>query len=169
MFTNGMTKTLWTLRALTMLLSMVAGAELVACKSKPPKPPPPPPPVVLTLSLTASADVNPDAQSRPSPVVVRLYQLKDDAAFRDADIYALFDKEQATLGAGLAAREEFELAPSEHRNLTIKPSPEVRFIGVVAAYRDIRNAQWRAQLGVPDKSKTVVINVAHTSVSMSMY
>ena len=60
-------------------------------------------------------------------------------------------------------------APLEHRSLSIKPPPEVRFFGVVAAYRDIRNAQWRAELGVPDKSKTIVINVAHTSVSLSMY
>jgi type VI secretion system protein VasD len=169
MITNGIQRTLWALRAVPIVLLMAAGVGLVACKSKPPKPPPPPPPVILTLNLTASADVNPDSQNRPSPVVVRLYQLKDDAAFKDADIYALFDKEQATLGAGLASREEYELAPLEHRALIIKPPPDVRFIGVVAAYRDIRNAQWRAQLGVPDKSKTIVINVAHTSVSLSMY
>jgi type VI secretion system protein VasD len=169
MTTNDIQRTLGALRAVTIALLIAAGAGLLGCKSKPPKPPPPPPPVILTLSLSASADVNPDSQSRPSPVVVRLYQLKDDAAFKDADIYALFDKEQATLGGSLALREEYELAPSEHRSLTIKPPPDVRFIGVVAAYRDIRNAQWRAQLGVPDKSKTIVVNVAHTSVSLSMY
>jgi type VI secretion system protein VasD len=168
MMINGEQRTLQPMRAVPIALLMAVGVGLFGCKSKPPKPPPPPP-VILTISLATSADVNPDSQNRPSPVVVRLYQLKDDAAFKDADIYALFDKEQATLGAGLASREEYELAPSEHRSLTIKPPPEVRFIGVVAAYRDIRNAQWRAQLGVPDKSKTITITVARTSVSLSMY
>ena len=169
MITSDIQRSPWAVRAVSIALVMAAGAGLIACKSKPPKPPPPPPPVILTLSLSASADVNPDSKNEPSPVVVRLYQLKDDAAFKDADIYALFDTEQATLGAALAAREEYELAPLEHRSLSIRPPPEVRFFGVVAAYRDIRNAQWRAELGVPDKSKTIVINVAHTSVSLSMY
>lgn len=169
MTTNCKHKTQWATHAVSIVLWMAVGAGLVACKSKPPKPPPPPPPVVLTVSLTASADVNPDSQGRPAPVVLRLYQLKDDAAFKDADVYTLLDKEQAALGGALAARQEFELAPSEHRTLTLKPPPDVRFIGVIAAYRDIRNAQWRAELAVPEKSKTMAINVAHISVSMSMY
>jgi type VI secretion system protein VasD len=152
-----------------LALAIVLGGALAGCKSKPPKPPAPPPPVILNLNLAASADVNPDAQGRPSPVVVRLYQLKDDAAFEDADVYALFDKEAAALGAALAARQEFELAPSEQRAVTLKPPPEVRFIGVVVAYRDIRNARWRAQLGVPERSQAVLVNVARTSVSVTMY
>ena len=131
-----------------LALAIVLGGALAGCKSKPPKPAPPPP-VILTLNLAASADVNPDAQGRPSPVVVRVYQLKD--------------------GAALAARQEFELAPSEQRSVTLKPPPEVRFIGVVVAYRDIRNARWRAQLVVPERSKAVLVNVAHTSVSVTMY
>jgi type VI secretion system protein VasD len=167
-FTETITRIGRASRAVFVVLLIAVGAGLVACKSKPPKPTPPPP-VILTLNLAASGDVNPDAQGRPSPVVVRLYQLKDDAAFKDADIYALFDKELGTLGASLAAREEFELAPSEHHTLTLKPAPEVRFIAVVAAYREIRNARWRGQVAVPDRSKALVINVAATSLSLSLY
>ena len=132
-----------------LALAIALGGALAGCKSKPPKPPAPPPPVILTLNLAASADVNPDAQGRPSPVVVRVYQLKD--------------------GAALAARQEFELAPSEQRSVTLKPPPDVRVIGGAVAYRDIRNARWRAQLGVPERSQAVLVNVARTSVSVTMY
>jgi type VI secretion system protein VasD len=106
---------------------------------------------MVKLSFVVSADVNPDSQNRPSPVVVRLYQLKDDAVFKDADIFTLFDKEQATLAAALVSREEYELAPGEHRAVDLELSRDARFVGVVAAYRDIRNADWKAQIGAPDK------------------
>jgi type VI secretion system protein VasD len=135
-----------TLRTLPIaLFFLVSVACLVACKSAPPKPP------IVKLSITAAADVNPDAQNRASPVVVRVYQLKDDAAFKDADFFALYDKEQATLAAALGSRQEFELAPGEHRLIDFEVALDTRFIGVAAAYRDLRNAEWRAQTGSTDK------------------
>jgi type VI secretion system protein VasD len=103
------------------------------------------------LNIVVSADVNPDSQNRPAPIVVRVYQLKDDAAFKDADFFALYDKEQATLAAALVSREEYELAPGEHRTVDFLLPHDTRYVGVAAAYRDIRNAQWRAQFGAPDK------------------
>ena len=78
-----------TLRGMPIAFLLAGCAWLVACSSAPPKP------QVVKLTFAVSADVNPDAQNRPSPVVVRLYQLKDDAAFKDADIFTLLDKEQA--------------------------------------------------------------------------
>jgi type VI secretion system protein VasD len=161
-----------TLQRTPIAFLMAACAMLFACKSAPPKPPPPPPPV--KVSLIASADVNPDAQNRPSPIVVRVYQLKDDAAFKEADFFTLFDKEQATLAAALVSREEFELAPGEHRAFEVKLSPDARCVGVAAAYRDIRNSHWRAQSGTPDeglggilkKSKmTIAVNRASVSIA----
>jgi type VI secretion system protein VasD len=139
-----------TWRKLPSAFLLASCAWLVACSSAPPKP------QLVKLTFVVSADVNPDSQNRPSPVVVRLYQLKDDAAFKDADFFALFDKEQATLAAALVSREEFELAPGEHRGVDLQLSHDARFVGVAAGYRDIRNAQWRAQIGAPDKG---VINV----------
>ncbi len=134
-----------TARVLSKAFLLTGFALLAACSSSPPKP------QMVKLSFVVSADVNPDSQNRPSPVVVRLYQLKDDAVFKDADIFTLFDKEQATLAAALVSREEYELAPGEHRAVDLELSRDARFVGVVAAYRDIRNADWKAQIGAPDK------------------
>lgn len=152
---------------------MAVCAMLHGCKSPPPKPPPPPPPPVK-VSLIASSDVNPDAQNRASPIVVRVYQLKDDAAFKEADFFTLFDKEQATLAAALVSRVEFELAPGEHRAFDVKISPDARCVGVAAAYRDIRNSNWRTQSGTPDaglgdilEHSKMTIAVSRSSVSIA--
>jgi type VI secretion system protein VasD len=139
------------LRTISIAFLWASCACLVACSSAPPKPP------VVKLNIVASADVNPDSQNRPSPIVVRVYLLKDDAAFKDAEFFALYDKEQATLGAALVSRQEFELAPGEHRALDLELSPDARFVGAAAAYRDIRNADWRAQIGAPDKGLSNIV------------
>jgi type VI secretion system protein VasD len=135
------------LRTIPIAILMMSAAWLGACSSSPPKPQP------IKMNIVVSADVNPDAANRPSPIVVRVYQLKDDAAFKEADFFALNDKEQATLAAALVSREEFELTPGEHRAVDFKLSPDAHFVGVAAAYRDIRNAQWRAEIGVVKKKK----------------
>src|SRR5689334_17623713 len=97
---------------------------LPACRSN--KPPPPPPPT--KAAIVVSADVNPDSAGRPSPIVVRLYQLKEEGAFNSASYFDLTDKEQATLGPSLDSREEYELRPGQTRELVLKIPPEARYL-----------------------------------------
>jgi type VI secretion system protein VasD len=118
---------------------------LASCGSKPPKPPPP-----TKAAIVIAADVNPDAAGRPSPIVVRLYQLKEEGAFNSASYFALSDKEQETLGPSLASREEYELKPGETRELVLKIPPEARYLGAVAAYRDLNNSKWKALSPAPE-------------------
>jgi type VI secretion system protein VasD len=132
--------------AVAPLLALMCA--LVGCKSAPPPPPPLKPPKI-SMSVTVGADVNPDLNGKAAPVVVRIYQLKDDAAFTAADFFALYDKEQMTLGPALIERREFELAPGEQRSFDYPVPNDARFIGAIAAFRDIRNAQWRAVAPAP--------------------
>jgi len=104
------------------------------------------------MTLAASADTNPDANGRPSPVVVRVYQLKTDAAFKGAEFFALYDDDQKVLGQELISRDEFVLAPSEKKTIDVAVSRDTRFVGALAAFRDIRNAQWRGLVVAPQRS-----------------
>jgi type VI secretion system protein VasD len=139
---------------------LLAGSGLLTgCKSAPPKA------QVVKLTVAASADVNPDAQNRPSPIVVRIYQIKDDAAFRDADFFALYDKEQSTLSASLVSREEFEVAPGQQTVVDYQVSLDAKFIGVAAAYRAIQDAVWRTEIGSQDKGLAVIAKKNKITVS----
>ncbi|MBS1135067.1 MAG: type secretion system-associated lipoprotein [Burkholderiaceae bacterium] len=60
-----------------------------------------PKPVVVKLTIEASADANPDTRGRPSPVTVKLFELKSSASFEKADFFSLFDRERETLGPEL--------------------------------------------------------------------
>jgi len=128
---------------------------LSACASGPP---PPPPPITVKVHLQASADINPDGSGRASPLVVRVYELRQDVAFRDADFFALYDHEKQTLAADLVASEEYQLRPGESRDFDFKSDPQIRFLMVVAAYRDLRNSQWRASFEMPHPANKKVKN-----------
>jgi type VI secretion system protein VasD len=115
---------------------------------------PPPPPGVIELTLRAEGGINPDASGRPSPVVVRVYQLASSPKFDTADFFQLFDQETATLGADLSTREEVALAPGETRVITAELKPGAQFVGLVAAFRDIDASSWRALRAVPAQGTT---------------
>ena len=145
-------------------LLLAAGAVILAtaaCASSPPKP------ARTRLTIAATADTNPDASGRPSPVVVRVYQLKADTAFTGADFFDLYDDEMKVLGAELIGRNEYVVAPAERRTLELDVSADARFVGIIAAYRDIRNAQWRTVAQAPLQRDEVTINVERARVAFS--
>lgn len=117
------------------LLSLIA-----ACST----PPPPPPPPTIALTLMAGANQNPDPSGGATPVAVHLYQLSADSKFRQADVFALLEREKATLGADCPASDVVILAPGETKSLTIDAQPGVKLLGAVGVFRDIDHAVWRA-------------------------
>jgi len=114
-------------RALCVTMAMGACAGIAACSS-PPKPPPPKPPLLLAINIVASAQLNPDARMRPSPVVVRVYELKSAAQFNSADFLSLYDKDQSVLGGDVVTREEFVLRPGEKKAINKQLPTETKFI-----------------------------------------
>jgi type VI secretion system protein VasD len=153
-----------TLRYRTRVLAGASAAVLMmtACASAPPKP------ARTRVTIAATADTNPDATGRPSPVVVRVYLLTADTAFTGAVFFALYDDEMKVLGAELIGRSEYVLAPAERRTLEMDVSADARFVGIVAAYRDIRNAQWRTLVPAPLRRDDVTIAVERARVVFSV-
>jgi len=161
-------------RTLVLLSMLVGSLAAVDCG----KGPPPAPPaltiaanadakVKAPMTLAATADTNPDATGRPSPVVVRVYQLRTDAAFAGADFFALFEDDQKVLGPELISRDEFVLAPAEQRTMEVTVSDETRYVGAIAAFRDIRNAQWRVLVPASRKGLTVAVERARIILSVA--
>lgn len=143
----------------TAVLAAAAMVFLSACGG-------PPKPAQVSGTIEASTSVNPSVSRRPSPVTVRVYELKTATAFNSADFVSLYQRDQAELGADLLGREEFTLAPGETRPYTKTLSPDTRFIGVFAAYRDLERAKWRTVLPVqPGKKQRIVIRAEELSVS----
>jgi type VI secretion system protein VasD len=152
-----------TLRLGPLLVLLAATAGLVACASKPFARP-----TKIEGYVAATADVNPDPSGRPSPVVVRIYELKSAEVFSSSDFFALYEKEAATLGADMLSKDEFELAPDTQRKFAVVAQPETRFVGVFAAYRDLDQARWRSSFAIaPNKTNTLAIQIGRQSVTIT--
>lgn len=119
----------------------------------------------LDLTLAASDDVNPDLHGRPSPVVVQLLELRHPVAFENADFFSLYGRGEQALPKDWVASEELELRPGERRELKLSVEPNSRYVGVLAAYRDLPQVQWRYTLAVPHRQLTrVVLVLDHTGI-----
>ena len=86
----------------------------------------------LAGSIQASADLNPSVSQRPSPLLLRVYELKTAAGFNQADFMALYQSDTATLGADMVSREELDVYKRQE-SICIK-------VGLAAAMKGDRAA-----------------------------
>jgi type VI secretion system protein VasD len=148
--TTGRSTAHWLAPVLAVLL-------LAGCFGKKPPPAPEiPKPAKLDLVVNASADLNPDSTGRPSPLVVRIYALRQMTEFEKADFFALFEKDEMTLGGALAKREELILKPGDSLMQPREYPPDALFVAVMAAYRDVERSAWRASAPISPGSTGVV-------------
>ena len=127
-----------------MLTAFVALALMAGCSSMSPYSNV----TKLNLKLTASDQLNPDLNGRPSPIVVRLFELKHPVAFENADFFSLYERAKESLVPDMVATEELELRPGETVELKLSVEEGSRYVGVLAAYRDLPDTKWRYTLQV---------------------
>jgi len=143
------------------MLSAAALCLLCACASGPPKP------AIIQTSVTVASDVNPDARGRASPVVLRLFELKNLGAFQSADFFSLLERDKEALGGELVAKEEFTLSPGEKKQFVRPLQADTRYVAVVAAFRDLEKSSWRAAIPVRvSQSMPVTISLRSHDVSI---
>jgi type VI secretion system protein VasD len=104
----------------------------------------PPPPATLELAIACGPIINPNDTGAAAPVVVRLFFLTAATRFQRADVFALTEREKATLAEDEVASQETIVRPGEHRTMKPELAKEVRFLGVAVLFRDIDQAKWRA-------------------------
>lgn len=132
-------------------------------------PAPPPKPTVAELLFVMDADVNPDPAGRPSPVLVRIYELRSTSAFNQADFFSLFDRDKEQLGPDLVTRNELPLMPGAKSQAITTLRSDTRYLGIVAAFRDIDHARWRATTPVPlNQTSQMQVTVRRNEVSINL-
>ncbi len=144
------------------LLLLPVGLLLARCA------PPPKPPAVLTLTMVGGADQNADPNGNAAPVAVKVYQLAATAKFESSDWTALTEHEAQTLGQEEAApSQQFVVTPGETQTQTIQLKNGVSAIGIVALYRDIDHAQWRADAPAADSGPTkLTLTIAKLAITL---
>lgn len=105
--------------------------------------------VPYSITLDVAPDVNPDLNRKPSPIVLKVFQLKTASAFESADFFSLQDKPQSVLGADLLGVDRIILRPGDARTLHYRGNVDAGAIGIVAEYRVLEKNRWRMTVPLP--------------------
>jgi type VI secretion system protein VasD len=134
----------WLVTGLVLLLITACGAK----ETPPPPAPPPEPPTSVILEIETAGDINPNPMGRPSPLVLRIYQLKSPAGFEKADFMSLYEKEEAVLGRDLIKKEEIMLKVQEMQTIPIEVENDTGALGLMAVFRNYEQSQWKAAAAI---------------------
>ncbi len=112
------------------------------------------------LKINVSKNVNPDTSDRPSPVVMKIFDLSSITIFDTQDFFSLYETPEKLLGTDLLKKDELELQPNSVQEYKMSLNRNTRYVGVVVAYRNIDQARWRAVIEVdPTGYDDIDVNV----------
>ncbi len=100
----------------------------------------------IDVQIIVSPDVNPNIVGQPSPIRLDLYQLSSDGEFKKSNYFELTNNAKENLGGKLIQQNQFMLHPDTVTILPIKMDSHLKYLGVVASYRDLNNSQWKLVL-----------------------
>lgn len=117
----------------------------------------------MILRFRPAADMNPNDRGEPTPLDVRVYQLKDKQAFTEAAFEELWTDATTRLGTALAAEPKvfnFEpqpegTAPSAY---DFKLEPTTKFLGVMGLFSAERKE------GLEERKVVITVDEAATRV-----
>ncbi len=137
-------------------MTLGLGALSSACINvqQPPKAPDPCNVQVVTLDIYADQLINPNQDERPRPVVVKLYQLADDARMLNAKYNNLLLKEAETLEKDVLKVDEFEVFPNDKVEIKFERIPEAAMLAGVAFFHDPQGQSWKTYYVFPPMPDT---------------
>ncbi len=121
----------------------------------------------LNIRISASSDVNPDLNSRPSPVILHVLELSAIDEFNRADFFALTQNDAAALGGDVLNKTEIILTPGSSTETVLELDQQAVYLGFVAGYRDIDNSRWRvSQAVVPGKTDWISVQITKQQIEI---
>jgi len=111
----------------------------------------------LQLSFVVDKSLNPDDSKVPSPVIVRMYELKSTKAFENANFIDLYERDSEVLGKTMITEQALKpIQPNEGRTAKFVLSKGTKYIGLYAEFLQYEDAKYK-----------VIIPVAETNVVSS--
>ena len=122
------------------------------------------PPRNVPLRLHAAGKLNADSEGHPLALSVRLYKLRQKAAFEQMPYAAFLNPrlERESLGADLVEVREIMLVPGQRYETTEKVGREAGHIGIVALFHRPAAQRWRAAFPVQDAEREGITVGLHT-------
>lgn len=120
----------------------------------------------IHLELTATADSNPDAQSRPSPVQVRVFIAEPQSELATKSFEEIFEFSDNVMDPRPLAT--ITLRPGQTKNLVLPANKAQTHLVIAAAYRDPYQSLWLAQAVVtPEDTVSASASIGAAAVTIN--
>lgn len=121
----------------------------------------------LEVRASAAADVNPDLDGRPSPIILHILELTGVDQFNRADYFALTRDDAASLGGDVLSKTEVILTPGSSKTTALELDIHTSYLGLVAGYRDLDHSMWReAQPVVVGKTDWISLTLEKARITI---
>ena len=104
---------------------------------------------VVTLNIYAADNINPNERGNPRPVLVKLYQLKNDVRMENATYDEILLKDKDTLGEDFAKVDELEVFPNDLVQVKFERMKEASVLAGVALFHSPRGTSWKTFYAFP--------------------
>lgn len=103
----------------------------------------------LKLTFEVDADINPDEAKKPSPLYLRMYELKSTKMFNKADFISLYERDSEILGADLISNQKLKpLKPGEKRDDYFVLDPKTAYVALYAEFLQYKDSTYRVVIPV---------------------
>lgn len=97
---------------------------------------------MVRMDVRSAKDLNNAGAGSPLPVVVRVYQLSDDAAFKSAGFRDLWKHDAETLGPAMLSSKEVVMQPDSREKISVPLNEKTKFVAGLAIFRNPDAAKW---------------------------
>lgn len=118
----------------------------------------------LKITFVADADINPDEKKKPSPLYIRMYELKSTKMFNKADFISLYERDSEIIGADLIAVQKLKpLKPGETRDDFLVLDNKTVYVALYAEFLQYKDAVYRVV--IPVTANNVITSSATIRIS----
>jgi type VI secretion system protein VasD len=118
----------------------------------------------LQIDFKVDADINPDETGKPSPLFIRLYELKADKMINKAGFIDLYERDKEMLGADMVAVYKLKrFKPGESRTEHFVLDSQTRYVALFAEFLKYRESKYK--LIIPVTANNVFANSVVVRVS----
>jgi type VI secretion system protein VasD len=124
----------------------------------------------LKVNFIVDGNINPDENKRPSPVYVRLYELKSPAVFQKSDFIDLYERDTAILGADFVNKQILKpLSPGVNRTDNVVLKNGATTIGLYVEFSQYRGVNYKVNFPIVEHSLTkneITVKISGTDISI---
>lgn len=124
----------------------------------------------LQLTFSVAADTNPDQNDNPSPVIIRLYELRSTSVFDKSDFVDIYERDQELLGGDLVGKQIFRpMVPGEAREENFVLSDGTTHVALYAEFSQYRGSAYKVVFPVTRNnvfSNKMKVNISGNRVAL---